>query len=88
MGLGGRALSKPPSSVTPKSSRQSGAVRRPLSVGRNAVPCRKIVDPIALVLGGGPSVRRAAHLLVVSHLRYSLGYGEVANGDQDAGNVR
>src|SRR5215471_7567170 len=30
MGLGGGAVRKPPSSVTPKSSRQSGAVRRPL----------------------------------------------------------
>src|SRR6516162_6944267 len=32
MGLGGRAVSKPPSSVTPKSSRQTSAVRRPLSL--------------------------------------------------------
>jgi len=32
MGLGGQAVRKPPSSVTPKSSRQSSAVRRPLSL--------------------------------------------------------
>ena len=46
MGLGGRAVRKPPSSVTPKSSRQSSAVRRPLSVRKiRPGPDRASVPP-------------------------------------------
>jgi hypothetical protein len=58
MGLGGRAVRKPPSSVTPKSSRQSSAVRRPLSQVRSPqapnAASHRVTAPDGQVIGADP----------------------------------